>query len=125
MLQIANKFEVGQEVYIIEERVKSVRLEKRCPICEGVGKIVYKGQELRCPSCDNGVITANIDRVSLFSVGYRGKITLIRLQYVNDESYSVKYKICGKYIPECRLALTEEEAIVKCNNLNSKATEEE
>ncbi len=124
MLTVDNKFEVGQEVYIIEENVKSIRNEKKCPICDGIGKIVYKGYELRCSNCNNGVTTVGIDRVSLFSIANRGKITSIRFQYVNQDSFSVKYKISGRYIPECRLASTEDEAAKICEDLNTLERED-
>ncbi len=57
MLQVDNKFEVGQEVFIIEEHVKTIKNEKKCPICDGIGTIEYKGYELRCPNCNNGITT--------------------------------------------------------------------
>ena len=119
MLQVNNKFEVGQEVFIIEEHVKSIKNEKKCPICGGIGEIVYKGYELRCPNCNNGITTVSIDHVNVYLVSNRGKITSIRFQYANKDSFSIKYKIYGKYIPEDRLASTEEEAIKICESLNT------
>lgn len=38
---------------------------------------------------------------------------------MNEDSYCVKYKIYGNYIPEGRLASTKEEAIKICENLNT------
>lgn len=119
MLQVNNKFEVGQEVFIIDEKVKSIRNEVRCTICDGIGTIVHKGYELRCPNCNNGITTVSIDHVNVYSVSNRGKITSIRFQYTNKASSSIKYKTYGKYISESRLASTEEEAIKICESLNT------
>lgn len=119
MLQVDNKFEVGQEVFIIDEKVKSIRNEVKCPICDGIGTIVHKGYELRCPNCNNGITTVSIDHINVYSVSNKGKITSIRFQYANKDSFSIKYKIYGKYIPEGRLASTEEEAIKICESLNT------
>ena len=119
MLQVDNKFEVGQEVYIIEEEIKSIRNEVKCPICEGIGEIVHKGHKLRCPNCNNGITTVSIDRISVYSIIDRGKITSIRFQYANKNSFSVKYRIHGSFFRENRLASTEEEAIELCERLNN------
>lgn len=118
MITVDNKFEVGQEVFIVNENVKSIRNEVTCPICDGIGTIVHKGHKLRCPNCNNGVTTISIDHVNVYSVSNRGKITSIRFQYANKDSFFTKYKIYGKFIPEDRLAATEEEAIKLCEHLN-------
>lgn len=44
-INIDTKFELGQEVYIIKTNTYSIRNESKCPICEGIGNIIYKGQE--------------------------------------------------------------------------------
>lgn len=33
------------------------KMRKKCPICDGIGTIVYKGYKLRCPNCNNGITT--------------------------------------------------------------------
>ncbi len=123
-IDVNTKFEVGQEVYIIGENIRQVRNESKCPICEGVGTIVYKGHELRCSNCNNGVVLAGIDHVSMFSIFNRGNITGIRFQYANDNSATTKYKIYGRFIPECRIFATQEEAQARCDELNKGGTDE-
>lgn len=44
MLKVDNKYDVGQEVYVIRETIKTIQHTEKCDTCEGMGIIVYKGK---------------------------------------------------------------------------------
>lgn len=43
-------FVLGDKVYVIEN--KNVDIPKECPVCDGYGRITYKGFDLPCPYCN-------------------------------------------------------------------------
>lgn len=120
MLKVDNKFDVGQEVYVISETVKTVQHTEKCDTCEGMGIIIYKGKKLQCPLCYNGKITTGTERIFAYSIGDHGKITSIRIRYTNKDSQSIRYKINGKSVPENMIALTGSDAIALCEELNTQ-----
>ena len=122
MIQVNNKFEVGQEVYTVEKSIRRVENTKKCDTCEGTGVIVYKGKNLKCPCCNNGTIVTGVDKVSMYSIDDSGKITSIRFQYANEKSNFIRYKINGTFVPEERIAQSKEDAIALCDKLNEEVT---
>lgn len=120
MIQINNKFEVGQEVYIVHETGKTVQHTKKCDTCEGMGIIVYKGKKLQCPLCYNGKISTGTESIYAYSIGDHGKITSIRISYRNKDSQSIRYKVNGKFVSEDMIALTRTDAIALCEELNTQ-----
>lgn len=47
MIEISNKFEIGEEVYTGVR----VPVKYKCPICEGQGKFMHNEYEVRCSNC--------------------------------------------------------------------------
>ena len=47
MLNIDNKFEIGQEVYVIRKE----RTKEKCPACNGDGTFLHKGYKVKCTYC--------------------------------------------------------------------------
>ena len=122
-INVKRKFNIGQEVYVIRENTYHINNESKCSICDGIGKIIYKGQELRCPECSGkGKILNGIDTASKFSINSQGAITGIRVQYANENSPYIKYKVNKKFLSEDILFATQEEAEVRCRELNKEVT---
>lgn len=120
-INMETKFDIGQEVYIIRENTYHINNESKCSICEGIGKIVYRGQELRCPECSGkGTLLHGVDTVSKFSIDGQGAITGIKVQYANEICPYIKYKINKKFLSEDRLFATQEEAEARCRKLNGE-----
>lgn len=51
MHTINNKFEIGQEVFLITERKERIENKCTCDVCLGLGTVTYKGYEMECPKC--------------------------------------------------------------------------
>ena len=47
MLQIDNKFDIGQELYVIQK----CRVKNECPACKGEGQIIVDGNRFSCVTC--------------------------------------------------------------------------
>lgn len=47
MIEVNNKFEIGEEVYTGIR----VPVKYKCPICEGDGKFLYNSYEVSCSNC--------------------------------------------------------------------------
>lgn len=47
MIEVNNQFEIGEEVYTGVR----VPVKYKCPICEGEGKFLHNGYEVRCSNC--------------------------------------------------------------------------
>lgn len=47
MYTVNNKFEAGEECYTVYRKP----IHYKCPICEGNGKFMYNGYEIRCNNC--------------------------------------------------------------------------
>ena len=104
MLNINNKFEIGQEVYLLQK--------KNCKICNGNGHFFYGGYRLECPRCkEEG------DGQYKVMEG-KHKITGIRTNTHDGENFSVRYNAGGNKRAENRVFATLEEAELACKELN-------
>ena len=85
MLNINNKFEIGQEVYLIEK--------KQCPVCNGKGSFYHNGYYIECPKCkanSNGqYIVAEGTYFSVFCV----MRSVIYVQRVSDMGKKPYYEL--------------------------------
>ena len=48
MFNINNKFEIGQEVYLI----RKVKIKNPCPACNGEGNKIIDGNKFYCSKCN-------------------------------------------------------------------------
>ena len=111
MLQIDNKFEIGQEVYLLQR--------KNCSMCNGNGYFLYGGYRIECPKCkEEG------DKQYKVMDG-KHKITGIRTNTHDGVNFSIRYNASGIKRAENRIFATLEEAIAECDKLNSTQIAEE
>lgn len=121
MLQINNKFEIGQEVYVIQK----CRVKDKCPACKGEGQIVVDGNRFSCVTCyGTGRLHGQkktyqvvgkdiIDKIKTYSYrlhnGADGIKTVVKYALKDGTDYT-----------DAKLFLTEEEANAECDRLNNK-----
>lgn len=116
MITIDNKYELGQEVYVI----KKARVSHKCPACDGIGYKMFNDYKFSCSECygrgklyDNKKIYMahekdKIDRIKIFRYFENGELKTV-----------VKYKLKnGDEFVERSLFATREEAEARCKELN-------
>lgn len=101
MMQINNKFEIGQEVYLIQKR--------GCEICDGKGSFY-----IPCPRCKD------TNKGQFVVVDGTHKITGIRTNTHDGVNFSIRYNVSGNKRPENRVFATFEDAVTACELLNKK-----
>ena len=124
MLQINNKFEVGQEVYIIQK----VRVKEDCPACNGEGHIIIDGNRFSCVTC-YGTGRLHGQKKTHEVIGKKVIIKIKTYTYrnngVGEMRTEVKYIFENGYeFTDAKLFLTEGEANAECDRLNNKNAEE-
>ena len=118
MLNIENKFEIGQEVYVIRKE----RVKERCPACNGDGHIIVNENRFSCESCyGTGLLHGKkriyqvvgkdvIDRIKTYSYRLHNGTdeikTVVKYAFKNGDDYT-----------DTKLFLTEEEAEARCKEL--------
>lgn len=125
MLQIDNKFEIGQEVYVIQK----CRVKDECPACKGEGQIIVDGNRFSCVTCyGTGRLHGQKKMYQVVGKDIIDKIKTYtyRLNNGTDEVKTViKYAFRdGTDYTDAKLFLTEEEAIAECDRLNKKKVED-
>ena len=115
MIIFDNKFNIGEEVYLITQ----VPIKYECPICEGEGKIVHNGYEMGCPKCQgHGKLCDDKSRV--WEV-MNGTFTINSIKAnCNGESVTMRYKVSGYNRAEYNLFKSVEDAEKRCKELNCK-----
>lgn len=130
MLNIDNKFEIGQEVYLITGRNVRIEDKRTCDVCLGVGTVTYKGYEITCPKCNgekNIVLDSKV--ATVHTVEYKPyRIVSYRYTVCKDGEflrYRVKHDNDGKEksILEEEIFTTKEEAEARCKELNEEESE--
>ena len=122
MLNIDNKFEIGQEVYIVQKS----RKKECCPACKGNGHIIVEDNRFSCTLCyGTGNLHAQkktyqvigkdiIDRIKTFTnrvhEGSKEITTVVKYTFKDGSEYT-----------DARLFLTEKEANNECDRLNGIA----
>lgn len=114
MLNIENKFNIGDEVYILSQQP----IEHTCPICEGKGSFMHNGAKILCPKCENGKLFDRTNRI--YQVMDKLKITGIRTNTHDGINFSIRYNVSGYKRPEDRIFATKEEAETRCKELNKE-----
>lgn len=112
MLQVNNKFNIGDEVYILSQQ-PTVHI---CPVCKGKGSFMHNGAKILCPQCDNGKLFDNINKI--YQVMGKQKITGIRTNTHDGINFSIRYNVSGNKRAEDRVFATKEEAETRCKELN-------
>lgn len=119
MLQIDNKFKVGQEVYMIQK----ARVKETCTACKGEGHITIDGNKFSCVTCyGTGRLQGNkIYQVVGKNIIDKIKTYTYRLNNKTDEVKTiVKYGFKGgDDYTEAKLFLVEKDAIKECDRLNN------
>lgn len=124
MHTINNKFEIGQEVFLITERKVRIEDKRTCDVCLGVGIVAYKGFEMNCPKCHGrrGIVLDSKPTIihSVEDEPYR----IVSYRYtVCKEGEILRYKIKQGYgkeksVKEEQIFATREEAVKACDDLN-------
>lgn len=120
MMQIDNKFEIGQVVYVI----RKVKVENPCPACNGEGHKIIGGHKFYCSKC-GGVGFLKSKKKEYQVIGVM-EITLIktitRIEGENSEPCTIiRYNVGNlKEVPEHYLFVDGEEAIKYCAELNKR-----
>ena len=121
MMQIDNKFEIGQEVYVI----RKVKVENPCPACNGEKHKIIDGSKFYCSKC-NGEGFLRYETKKEYQVVGLKEVTLIKtltqLQgQENKPETDVRYNLGNmKDVPEHLLYANGEEAIAACEKLNKE-----
>lgn len=125
MITLDNKFELGQEVYVVNVEKKTIWNKKTCDMCLGVGRIVHRGYDAVCPMCHGEKdITLDYQRVDVYVVDSDPHtITSMRFSISNNGQF-LRYRISGNTsggsIAEDMIFATKEEAIAACERLNAE-----
>ena len=119
MLQIDNKFEIGQEVYVIWK----VHSKNECPACKGEGHKIIDGNTYICKKCmGDGWLS---DRKKIYqSLGMK---TVFAIKtFKNENGSEIRYHVGTNKkqgyldVLEKYLFENEEEALAECDRLNKK-----
>ena len=124
MFTVDNKFEIGEECYSVYRKPTHYK----CPVCEGNGKFLHNGYEVRCKNCNETGKLHN-PKQSVLAVC---KVRVRRIvASICTEQTSIKYKVDGvdefKFVKvnsrsENNLFKTIEEAEKYCVEVNTKQT---
>lgn len=123
MHTVNNKFEIGQEVFLITERKVRIEDKRTCDVCLGVGTVTYKGYEMNCPKCygrreivldSKPTIIHSVEDKTYRIVSYRYTVCK------DGEILRYKIKSYGKEksVTEEEIFAIREEAVKVCDDLN-------
>ena len=85
MYTINNKFDIGEECYTVGREF----IECECPVCKGLGKIIYNDYEIKCKQCDSsGKIKTNQTILTTCKVKVRRIVASIWKNQI-----TIKYKV--------------------------------
>lgn len=113
MIEVNNKFNIGEEVYSI----RTEPIANTCDLCKGNGFIVYEEKELRCPQCKGTKVIIN-DKFKMWKViPEKLKVSSMRVN-INETTCSIRYNLSGIKRAEQNLFNTFEEAQKRCDELN-------
>lgn len=118
-MEINPKYDIGQAVWT--DRL--VPIFHTCEICEGTGKIQYRGYELRCPECQ-GIGKNHLCGEKEYVVE-EVVITSIKATISSDCMMRIRYKVKpternNTSRSEGSLFATKEEALARCEARNRK-----
>lgn len=119
MITVDNKFQIGEEAYTGVR----VPVKYKCPICEGEGKFLHNGYEVRCSNCCGSGKLHNAHQFLLEPVKVRVRRIIASIW---KDVTTIKYKVDCTEIhirnrSETTLFRTLEEAERYCKECNTKA----
>lgn len=86
MVEVNNKFKIGEKVYTGVR----VPVKYKCPICEGEGKFLHNGYEVKCSNCCGSGKSHNAHQFLLEPV----MVTVQRIiASIWNDAITVKYKV--------------------------------
>lgn len=118
MIEVNSKFEIGEELYTGVR----VPVKYKCPICEGQGKFMHNGYEVRCSNCCGSGKLHNSHQFLLEPVKVRVRRIIASIW---KDVTTVKYKVdCTdanvRNRSESALFRSLEDAEQYCNECNMK-----
>ncbi|MGN8630705.1 hypothetical protein ACTNEW_03745 [Blautia sp. HCP3S3_G3] len=125
MFTVDNKFEIGQEVHVINMEKKTIWNKKTCDMCLGAGRIVHRGYNVVCPMCNGDKdITLDYQRVDAYAVD-PDPHTITSMRYsITKSGMFLRYRVKGymnvRSLAEDMIFATKEEAIAACEKLNEQ-----
>lgn len=124
MFTVDNKFDVGQEVYLVTKTKERLENKCTCDVCMGRGKVTYKGYDVKCPKCKGkGDIILNSKVVEINTVDHE-PYRIVSYRYtVCKDGEILRYKIKQGYgkeksVTEEEIFAMREEAVKVCDELN-------
>lgn len=123
MFTVDNKFEIGQEVYLVTGRKEYIKNKCTCDVCLGLGIITYKGYEINCPKCngkkeillDSKMATVYfVEETPCKIISYRYSVSTSG----NILRYKIKHRYDNRNVAEEDIFATREEAVKACDDLN-------
>lgn len=124
-INIETKFNIGQEVYIIQK----ARAKEPCPACNGQGHIKIEGNDFSCTSCYG---TGRLyGKKKIYQLLGKDTITSIKIfnYLLNTGGHHNELKTVVKYgfkngndFTDQKLFATQEEAEARCRELNGEVT---
>ena len=131
MKQVNNKFEIGQEVFLITERKERIENKCTCDVCLGLGTVTYKGYEMECPKChgrkeivlDSKVVTVHTADVMPY------RVVSYRYTVCKDGEF-LRYRLKQDYkkeksVLEEEIFASREDAVKACDDKDMFTTYDE
>lgn len=115
MFKVDNKFEIGQEVFTINQ----VPIHYKCPVCEGEGMFIHNNCKIRCPKCSGSGKLHEAHARVWEVIKDKCIISSIKVSY-NGQNTSIRYKTAGLSRNESNIFETIEKAQERCDFLNKK-----
>ena len=119
---IENKFELGQDVYLVAERKALFENKCTCDVCLGSGRITYRGYNTQCPMCNGRKEVVTDSKSVLMHYVEENPCNIISYRFTvsrtgNVLRYKIKVGDREKNVPEDSLFATLEEAEARCKEL--------
>lgn len=126
MITVDNKFEIGQEVFVVIKEKRMINTKQTCGMCLGEGKIMYRGYKSICPMC-NGLKELNLEskKRNIYTVDPIPHVIVSFRYSVTKEGNFLRYRLGNasynnKNVTENKIFATLEEAEARCKELNKK-----
>lgn len=129
--QINNKFEIGQEVFLITERKERIENKCTCDVCLGLGTVTYKGYEMECPKCDGKKsIVLDSKMATIYTVEDKPYHVVSYRYTVCKDGEILRYRLKHDYgkeksVAEEEIFASREDAVKVCDDKNMFATYDE
>lgn len=85
----AGTFKLGQIVYHTTTKIHRFRFHKKCTYCDSTGRVLIKGKEFKCPSCNGDMEWKEVDEKVIDDIYAPIKIASIMTFKNNDKSLEI------------------------------------